>query len=300
MAFTDIDFGHFVFKHTPAKFHPYIRLARLDRPTGVWLLLLPAWWSITLAADGIFNMGLRDWAIMLGFGMGAILMRAAGCVINDLWDQDLDKKVERTTQRPLASGELTRTQAFKLLAILLGLSFLILICMNKLTILLGVISLIPVTIYPLMKRVTWWPQAFLGITFNWGVWMGWAAVEGSVSMATCVLYVGCMLWTMGYDTIYAHQDKADDIHAGVKSTALLFGEASKRWVCSFYAVSLFLVLAAKAFTFATPILPLLAILLGVYVYKMLKKWDPDSMESSLATFKANRIYGWLVFLSFSF
>ena len=221
----------------PEKLRPYAALARLDRPIGIWLLLLPGWWAIVLASGGLFSMHLQGWGIFFLFGVGAVVMRAAGCVINDLWDRKLDAQVARTKNRPLASGAVSVFQASAFLFFLLAVGLLILIQMNALTIILGCLSLPLIVAYPYMKRITWWPQAFLGLTFNFGALMGWSAVTGTLGFAPIFLYVGGIFWTLGYDTIYAHQDIEDDALAGIKSSALRLKGYGKPAVATFYAAA---------------------------------------------------------------
>lgn len=275
----------------PARFQPYAMLARIDRPIGIWLLLLPGWWAIVLASGGVYGMGLREWWIFILFGCGAVVMRGAGCVINDLWDRDLDRQVERTRDRPLASGAVSAKQAVLFLCGLLVLGFLILIQMSRLTFWLGVLSLPLIAVYPLMKRYTWWPQAFLGLTFNFGALMGWSAVSGSLSFATLLIYAGGICWTLGYDTIYAHQDKEDDALAGIKSTALKFGDNSKKMVAGFYAGAWGLIAAGAIFAdfHSLAFLFLLPALLH-FVWQLFI-WNPDDAASSLRVFKSNRDFG---------
>jgi 4-hydroxybenzoate polyprenyltransferase len=186
---------------------PYALLMRLDRPIGWWLLLLPGWWAIALAGGGVQGLSGWDWTMLVLFFFGAIIMRGAGCIVNDLWDRDLDAKVERTKARPLASGEVQIWQACAFLAVLLFLGLLILLATDSaVAFWLGLLSLSFIVAYPYMKRITWWPQAFLGLTFNFGVPMGWAAATGFLSWPALFLYAGAFFWTLGYDTIYAHQD----------------------------------------------------------------------------------------------
>lgn len=279
------------------RFSPYIpygRLARLDKPIGWWLLLLPGWWSLALASGGITGMGLWEWYLAFLFLIGAIVMRAAGCVINDLWDRDFDKQVERTRARPLAAGTISTGEALGFLSVLVFIGFAILIQMEALTIFLGFLSLPLIVAYPLMKRFTYWPQAFLGLTFNFGALMGWSAVHDGLGLSAVLLYLSGIFWTLGYDTIYAHQDKEDDALAGIKSTALLFGERSKIFVGGFYAVSWLLLLAAFAWnclSIASAVILLGALaLLKWQVYQ----WQPANPESSLRVFKGARLYGLVV------
>lgn len=281
----------------PAYLHSYATLARLDRPIGIWLLLLPGWWGIVLASGGLFQMGLKSWTLIVLFGIGAIIMRAAGCVINDLWDRDLDKQVERTKARPLAAGTLNGKQAMVFLAGLLTVGLLILLTMNWTTIILGVLSIPLIVAYPYMKRITWWPQAFLGITFNFGALMGYSAVTGTLGFSALLLYLAGICWTLGYDTIYAHQDREDDALAGIKSTARLFGDDSPRWVKTFYD------LCAGFLVFAVllqggGLWGAIAILLACsHLLWQLTEWQPKDSASSLRMFRANRDFGLLVLLA---
>ncbi len=286
----------------PAKIRPYAYLMRLDRPIGIWLLLLPSFWGIALAAGGLGQFTVRTWTVMVLFALGAVIMRGAGCVINDLWDRDLDKMVERTRGRPIASGAVLPKQALVFLATLLLFGLLILLQFNMTTILLGLLSLPLITTYPLMKRITWWPQAFLGLTFNFGALMGYSAIYGSVDAAALLLYISGFFWTIAYDTIYAHQDKDDDIMAGIKSTARLFNEESKFWVRGFYglsAISLLVCFIVKYMQENTETVPYVTLILfGVsllYLGRIMAQWKPDIQESSLKSFKANYIFGLIIF-----
>jgi len=253
-----------------------------------------------LAAGGISGMGAREWAIFCLFGIGAVIMRGAGCVINDLWDRDLDAQVERTKARPLASSALSIKQGLLFLATLLLIGLSILLSLNTTTIILGFAALPLVIAYPLMKRITWWPQVFLGLTFNFSALMGWSAITGEISVPALLLYAAGIFWTVGYDTIYAHQDKEDDAMAGIKSTALKFGEKSKIWVGHFYAYSLiFIILATLSHidSYLTPALLLLGG--GAHLIWQLKTWHMDDPASALRIFKSNRDFGLLVLLAFS-
>lgn len=261
----------------------YAQLMRLDRPIGTWLLLLPGWWAIALADKTRID-------LFILFAAGALVMRGAGCVINDLWDRDIDAAVERTRGRPLVTGAVTRRQAFTLLFILLLIGFCILITLPAMAIAVGVLSLAFVVTYPLMKRFTWWPQLFLGFTFNFGALLGWAAATGALSMTALILYVAGIFWTLGYDTIYAHQDKEDDALAGIKSTALLFGGKSKSWITGFYAA------AAGLLTIALPT-PFM-IVPALHFAWQIASWDMNDPASSLKIFKSNRDAGLLVLLIF--
>jgi len=285
MSFTDIRFNGWVEK-VPEKWRPFVHLARLDRPIGIWLLLLPGLWSIALAG------GLAYVPLMVLFAIGAVVMRGAGCVINDLWDRDLDGSVERTSGRPLPSGRVSMKHAFLFLLGLLVVGLLVLLQMNGMTIVLGFASLPLVILYPLMKRWTYWPQVFLGLTFNFGALMGWSAVTEELSWAALLLYVGGICWTIGYDTIYAHQDKEDDALIGVKSTALKFGEKSKRMVGGFYALAALSFGAAVYASGADLVLALVVLALsGALLAWQVKGWVMDDQASCLKAFKANRNFG---------
>ncbi len=229
----DAPSGHWVYRALPRSFWPYAQLARWDRPIGWQLLLWPCWWSAALAAsayarpsDGFASLIPSPWFLVL-FLVGAIAMRGAGCTYNDIVDAGIDAKVERTRSRPLPAGKVSRRQAwaFLLLQGLAGLA--VLVQFNGFAILLGICSLAVVAIYPFMKRLTNWPQLVLGLAFSWGALMGWAAEFGDVSRPAVLLYLGSIFWVVGYDTIYAHQDKEDDALVGVKSPARLFGDATK-------------------------------------------------------------------------
>lgn len=217
-------------------FQPYVALSRIDKPIGTWLLYWPCGWSIVLASH---TMGLSYTTPLfytMLFGVGAFVMRGAGCTINDMWDAKMDRMVERTKARPLAAGEITHFQALCFLGIQLSAGLAVLVNLNLYSIMLGASSLGVVVLYPLMKRVTYWPQLVLGFAFNWGAMLGWSAVAGAVDWGVVLpLYAGSILWTLVYDTIYAHQDKVDDVHAGVKSTALLFGDKTKPVLSAFSA-----------------------------------------------------------------
>ncbi|KAL6187222.1 hypothetical protein ACLB2K_043337 [Fragaria x ananassa] len=217
--------------YLPRQARPYAKLARLDKPIGTWLLAWPCMWSITLAASPGY---LPDIKMLTLFGCGALLLRGAGCTVNDLLDRDIDTMVERTKLRPVASGLVTPFEGLCFLGFQLLLGLGILLQLNNYSRVLGASSLLLVFSYPLMKRFTFWPQAYLGLTFNWGALLGWAAVKGSIDPAIVLpLYISGVFWTLVYDTIYAHQDKEDDLKVGVKSTALRFGDSTKEWIAGF-------------------------------------------------------------------
>ena len=290
MGHTDIKSEGWVAK-LPKAIQPYALLMRLDRPVGWWLLLIPSWWGIALGQ--YHTPQPYEDLLMLGllFFVGAILMRGAGCIINDLWDRNLDQKVERTKSRPLASGAVTKKQALIFLSVLLTLSFFILIQLSIATITIGMLSMLLVITYPLMKRITWWPQFFLGITFNVGVLMGYAAVTGGLSIEAWILYVAAIFWTLGYDTIYALQDKEDDALIGIKSTARLFGNKVRAWVGVFYTlhIGLFALALLKLNAGLAPFI-ILALPLIDFFWQ-LQKLKMPTPENALKIFKSNVITG---------
>jgi 4-hydroxybenzoate polyprenyltransferase len=231
-AHTDIVAGGWV-SRLPRAWLPYLLLARLDRPIGIWLLFLPGLWGILLARAG-WPETVR---LVVLFGVGSVVMRAAGCVVNDLWDRDIDRRVARTAARPLASGAIRPRQALMFLAALLGCGLLVLLSLNRLARELGVASLGLVGVYPLAKRVTWWPQLMMGFTFGFGAPMGYAAAAGRIDGSWVLLYAAAIVWDLGFDTIYAHQDREDDALVGVRSTARLFGERTRPFLAACYAAA---------------------------------------------------------------
>ncbi len=266
------------------KANVYVRLMRLDRPVGIYLLGLPGWWGIVAATT---PGEVPDWWLLLLFALGAVLMRSAGCVINDVLDQKFDAKVARTAKRPIAAGLIDKKQALLLFTVLCLLGFLILIQFNVLTILLGILSVGLLLAYPLMKRFTWWPQAFLGLTFNWGILMGWVAVHGTVGLTPLLLYLGAIAWTVGYDTIYASQDIEDDVRIGVKSTALKFQSKLKPFVALCYSVALLFwwcgALAAEWHWWSY----LGLVFIALHFLKQLVDWHSADPLSGLQIFKRN-------------
>jgi len=275
----------------PAGWWPYAQLARLDRPIGTWLLLFPGWWSIALAAGATGQT--PQWWLFPAFGLGALLMRGAGCVVNDLFDRDFDARVERTRGRPLPSGRVSTRQAFAFLAGLAGVSLAILLLLPPTAILLGVLSLLLVVPYPLMKRITWWPQLWLGLTFNWGALLGWAAAENGLGWPALILYAGGIFWTLGYDTIYAHQDREDDALVGIKSTARLFDRNTKIWVSLFYLLAT-LLFGLAGWVAGLGLFHLLGTLaVGAHCAWQVRTLDIDDSANCLRRFKSNRDLGFL-------
>ncbi len=285
---SDIPAGGWVDKHMPGWSRPYIRLARLDRPIGTWLLLFPCWWSVAMAWRGP-----GDAWLFAVFGIGAVVMRGAGCTYNDIMDRDFDAKVARTPNRPLPSGQVTVRQAVLFLVALLALGLTILAALPWFAWAVGVASLVLVFSYPLMKRITFWPQFFLGLTFNWGALMGWAAVREEIGAPALLLYAGGLFWTLGYDTIYAHQDRRDDAGAGVKSSARALGLGSKPWLYAFYAGALMLFAAAgQAGGFGWAYFAGLAAAAAQLGWQV---WDVDlnDPKDCLVKFRSNRLFSWL-------
>jgi 4-hydroxybenzoate polyprenyltransferase len=288
---SDIPKGGWVDRRMPARCRPYIRLARFDRPIGTWLLLFPCWWSIAMAQSGSGN-GLADFRYFVLFGLGALVMRGAGCAYNDIMDRGFDAQVARTRDRPLPSGQITVPHAVVFMIVLLALGGTILFSFNRFAVMTGLASLVLVFTYPLMKRVTFWPQLFLGFAFNWGALLGWAAVRGELAAAPVLLYAGGIFWTLGYDTIYAHQDRRDDVVAGVKSSARALG-LGKPWLYAFYAAAIVLFAAAGvAGAFTWPYFAGLA-LGGAQLMWQVWDADLDDPHDCLAKFKSNRLFGWL-------
>jgi 4-hydroxybenzoate polyprenyltransferase len=271
----------------PRALRPYARLARLDRPIGTWLLLFPCWWGLALA-------GSHDPRLYLLFGLGAVLMRGAGCTLNDIADRDYDRRVARTATRPLAAREISVVQAIGFMGLLLALSCAILLSLDRAAIALGCLVLVLVAIYPFMKRITWWPQFFLGLAFNWGALMGYAAARGTIELPAALLYAGGIAWTLGYDTIYAHQDKEDDARIGIKSSARRLGDQSKPWIAGFYmTMIIFTAMAGATAGFGGLLWVALALAAGHFVWQV-RAVALDRPDSCLAVFKANVVVGWLV------
>ncbi len=285
--------------YAPAFARPYLRLSRFDRPIGTWLLLLPCFWGLGLAvAADPMGSTLFDLWIAFGCVLGAFLMRGAGCTWNDITDRDIDAKVARTRSRPLPSKQVTVKKALLWLVVQVAASALILLSFNWFTVGLGIVALLPVAIYPFAKRFTWWPQVFLGIAFNWGALLAWSAHTGSLSLAPVLLYLAGIAWTLFYDTIYAHQDRDDDALIGVKSTARLFGEATKKWLFGFQVLAVMLMALAVIVALApleNPV-PLMVGLLaawgfGMHLMWQLRRLDINDGDTCLTLFRSNRDAG---------
>ena len=279
----------------PAGWQPYLRLARIDRPIGTWLLYWPCAFGLALGAHHRFLTQGYDWLLLILFGIGAIVMRGAGCTYNDIVDRDIDARVVRTQARPIPSGAIGIGHAWLFLAAQCAIGLAILLCLNGFCIALGAASLVPMALYPFMKRVTWWPQAWLGVTFNWGVLLGYAAMRAHISPADLALYAGCIFWTLGYDTIYALQDIEDDALAGVKSTARLFGrEHVRTWILLFYLAAFALIAAGATVESGHGVAALMLMPALTHLIWQTRKLEPAAPANCLRLFRANRDTGALV------
>ena len=289
--------GNWVDTWAPEGARPYLRLSRADRPIGTWLLLIPCWWGLGLAMLAGAPRPSDAW-IALGCAIGAWLMRGAGCTWNDVTDWRFDAAVARTRSRPIPSGQVNVRQALAWMVAQALAAFAILLTFHPLAIALGVGSLALVAVYPFAKRFTWWPQVFLGLAFNWGALLAWAAHAGSLSTAPLVLYAAGIAWTLHYDTIYAHQDTEDDALIGVRSTARLFGDASRRWLRGFAVATLALLALAIVLAAPGPVplaLALLGLLLmGAHMAREMGRLDIADPASCLAAFRASRDAGLIV------
>lgn len=285
---------NWVDRYAPRSWRPYLRLGRFDRPIGTWLLLFPCWWSQTLAELDSGKMLPRlDYLVL--FAIGALSMRAAGCAYNDFVDRDIDGKVQRTASRPIPSGQVSPAGAlvFVVLMSLAGLA--VLWQLNWFSIVLGASSLFIVALYPFAKRLTAYPQLVLGLAFNWGALVGWAAIKGSIELPAVVMYVGCVLWTVGYDTIYAHQDKDDDAQLGLGSTALKFGENTVSYVGALYGSAVVLWLLAGALAGAHLIYFFALTLVFLQMSWQVATLDTSDPGNCLRRFRSSRDVGIAVF-----
>jgi 4-hydroxybenzoate polyprenyltransferase len=287
--------GNWVDRFLPSRARPYARLARLDRPIGWWLLMWPCWWSTMLAMDSVDGSPLPVLPILILFMIGAIVMRGAGCTFNDIIDRKIDAQVARTRSRPIPSGQVSVVGALVFMVVLGLIGLLVLIQFDSFTILLGMASLATVVIYPFLKRFTNWPQIGLGISFSWGALMGWSALFGDIDPPAIILYVGCICWVIGYDTIYALQDKEDDTLAGVRSTARLFGDHAKRLIVVSFACATAL-FAVAFFLAEAEIAAFVGLALGaIHFVWQVRTLDTDDPERCLRIFRSNRDYGWILF-----
>ncbi|MBZ0128963.1 MAG: 4-hydroxybenzoate octaprenyltransferase [Rhodobacteraceae bacterium] len=298
---------NWVDRFCPQWSRPYLRLSRADRPAGTWLLLLPCWWGLLLAVAGDpAGPGLGDLWIFLICGAGAILMRGAGCTWNDITDLEFDAAVARTRSRPIPARQVSVKQAAIWMIAQALIAFALLLTLNRFAIGLGILALLPVVIYPFAKRFTWWPQVFLGLAFNWGALLGWAAHQGSLGWPPVLLYLAGICWTLFYDTIYAHQDKEDDALIGIRSTARLFADNTKTWLRGFFAASVLLMATAVilAMVDTAPMAALMLALLAPWAFGwhlawQLRRLDIDNPETCLQLFRANREAGLIPVLIFA-
>ena len=279
----------------PDPVKPYLKLARFDRPIGAWLLLFPCWWSQALAELSLGRQYPNPWDLAL-FLVGAFVMRGAGCTWNDIVDRDYDGRVERTRLRPIPSGQVSVKQALAFAGALCLVGFLVLIQFNWFAVWVGLASLGLVASYPFFKRFTWWPQVMLGLTFKWGALVGWAAVTGALGLAALVLYAASILWTIGYDTIYAHQDKEDDAMLGLRSTALRLGDATRLALTAFYAGAIGLWALAAWLAGAGAVFYAALVVVGVQLIWQVATLDTGDSANCLVRFRSNRWVGWLIFL----
>ena len=291
--------GNWVDNFAPIKLRPYLRLSRADRPIGTWLLLIPCWWGLLIGILEDEKLFISDFWLLFSCSLGAVLMRGAGCTWNDISDRKIDGAVERTRSRPIPSGQVTLTQAIIWMIIQIGLAGIILLTYNINSIILGLSSLILVTIYPFAKRFTWWPQLFLGLAFNWGILLLFVAHTGSLNWPIIVLYLAGIFWTLFYDTIYAFQDSQDDLLIGVKSTAILFGERAKKWLFSFIifccvlmAISVFIVTQER--TVLSKTISFIGVLsFSSHLFFQWQNFNAKDSQVLLSLFRSNRNAGFI-------
>jgi 4-hydroxybenzoate polyprenyltransferase len=286
--------GNWVDVLAPRWTRPYLRLSRFDRPIGAWLLLLPCWWSAGLAAMAA-GAALPNLAHVALFFIGAFVMRGAGCTWNDIVDRDLDARVERTRSRPIPSGQVSVRGAAAFLAVQALIGLAVLLQFNRFAVITGIASLAIVAVYPFMKRITHWPQIVLGLAFSWGALMGWAAWFGRLDAPAWLLYAGAISWVIGYDTIYAHQDREDDALVGVKSTALLFGARTKPMLALFYGVAVALIGAAGFLAGGGPLFALGLAAFAAHLAWQIARLDIGDPDLCLAVFKSDRDAGLILF-----
>ncbi|MFL5058966.1 MAG: 4-hydroxybenzoate octaprenyltransferase [Xanthobacteraceae bacterium] len=288
--------GNWVDRVAPVRVRPYLRLARLDRPIGSWLLLMPCWWSAGLAA--VRAQAIPDpWHVLLFF-IGAFAMRGAGCTWNDIVDHDIDARVERTRSRPIPSGQVTVKEAMVFMGLQALIGLMVLLQFNRFTIAVGIASLAVVAVYPFMKRITYWPQIVLGLAFSWGALMGWPALFDRLDWPALVLYAGAIAWVIGYDTIYAHQDREDDALIGLKSTAILFGARTKPMLAVFYAAAVILIGVAGFAAGGGAIFAVGLLAFAAHLAWQIVRLDIDDPDLCLMLFKSNRDAGLILFAGF--
>ncbi len=287
--------SNWVDRWAPQSWRPYLRLGRFDRPIGAWLLLFPCWWSQSLAQVNSGDHYPNPYYLLL-FAIGAMAMRAAGCAYNDYVDRDIDARVQRTASRPLPSGQVSPTAALGFVVATALIGLFVLLNFNSFTIWLAIASLLIVAVYPFAKRVTSYPQIVLGLAFNWGALVGWAAIKGSIGLPALALYAGCVLWTVGYDTIYAHQDKEDDALLGLGSTALKFGDDTISFVGGMYGLAGIMWLVAGALAGAHLVYFLAVVLVFLQMSWQVATLDIDNPDNCLWRFKSNRDVGLALFM----
>ena len=286
--------GNWVDTHAPPWSRPYLRLSRLDRPIGSWLLLMPCWWSAALAAGVIGNLGRLPLTLVLFF-IGAFVMRGAGCTWNDITDRDLDALVERTRSRPIPAGQVSVPQAVAFLVVQALIGLAVLLQFNRFAVATGIASLVIVAVYPFMKRITWWPQIVLGLAFSWGALMGFAVMQERIDATALLLYAGSIAWVIGYDTIYAHQDAEDDALIGIKSTALLFGARTRSALTAFYGLAVVLIGAALVLAAARWPAWIGLAAFAAHLIWQIRRLEIGNPALCLRIFKSNRDAGLLLF-----
>ena len=274
----------------------YSQLLRLEQPVGFFLLMLPCFWGVLAASNSYQHLWSNSYLFLI-FAIGSIVMRSAGCIINDFFDKDLDKHVSRTSQRPLASGAISFFEAFIIFSILNLIGLAILLSLNLLAIIIGLISFVLFIFYPLMKRITYWPQLFLGITFNIGCLIGYAAIENQLNFQIIILYLSGIFWTLGYDTIYAHQDREDDLNIGIKSTAILFGNNTKQWIIIFYSLMVLCLILFGLLHDQNIYYFILLIFVSAHLFSQIKRLDIENKDECLSIFRSNQYLGLMVALT---
>ena len=307
LVLEDASQANWVDLYSPLWLNPFLKLSRWDRPIGTWLLMIPCLWGLGFAViSNDTKITLMDFWLYLAFFLGSILMRGAGCTWNDINDREFDSLVKRTKLRPIPSGQISIRNAIIWMSAQVFVSFLILLTFNNYAILVGIIALIPVFVYPFAKRFTWWPQLFLGIAFNWGILLAYAAQTGRLDLPALILFLSGIVWTLFYDTIYAHQDTEDDAIIGIKSTARLFGNKSKRWLLSFIIIcsilmelSFYLALNSKPKEFI--ILSTISVFaFALHLLNQVRTLNINSSASCLSLFKSNKTSGLIIAFSLFF